>query len=120
MSDAPVQPAGPLEKAIDQATQAVEVQAVELDELQNAKPGAEPIGLNGLLDVSVRVTVEIGRTRMTLGELVKLGPGSLVELDRELHEPADVLVNGKVVARGEVVTVGDSYGVRITAVNQAG
>lgn len=119
MSEAPAPPAGPLEKSIDQATQAVAIQAVQLDELQAGKPGADPIGLNGLLDVSVRVTVEIGRTRMTLGELVKLGPGSLVELDRELHEPADVLVNGKIVARGEIVTVGDSYGVRITSVNQA-
>ena len=72
------------------------------------------MGLESLLDVPVRVTVQIGRTRMNLGELVRMKPGTLLPLDREAHEPADVLVNGKVVARGEVVTIDHSYGVRIT------
>ena len=57
---------------------------------------------------------------MPLSQLVALGPGSLVQLDREAHEPADVLVNGKVVARGEVVTIGEHYGVRITEVVSEG
>lgn len=105
-----------LEQAIDQAAEAVAVQARELGELSVDGETGEPIGLDSLLDVPVRVTVQIGRARMSLGELVKLGPGSLVPLDREAHEPADILVNGKVVARGEVVTIDASYGVRITSV----
>ena len=64
------------------------------------------------------VTVRIGRANLTLGELVQLSPGSLVPLDREAHEPADVLVNGKVIARGEVVTIDNSYGVRVTSISQ--
>ena len=74
------------------------------------------MGLDHLLTVGVEVTVEVGRTRSTFAELMKLGPGALIELDRDAHEPADILVNGKIVAHGEIVTVGDRYGVRITTV----
>lgn len=105
-----------LEQAIDDATEAVAVQATQLDELEVDLETGKPISLDNLLEVPVRVTVQIGRARMTLAELVKLGPGSLIPLDREAHEPADILVNGKVVARGEVVTIDSTYGVRITAV----
>ena len=104
-----------LEDAIDEATDAVAVQASELAELAGEAVGGDPIGLESLLDVPVRVTVQIGRARMPLGELVKLGPGSLVPLDREAHQPADILVNGRVVARGEVVTIDKAYGVRVTS-----
>lgn len=97
------------------ATEPVNVARTELSELSGLAEGA-PLGLAQLLDVSVRVTVEVGRAKLTLAELVQLAPGSLVELDREAHEPVDILVNGKVVARGEIVTIGESYGVRITAV----
>ena len=104
-----------LEQAIDDATEAVAGATAALDELG---PGgtSEPMGLGNLMSVPVKVTVEVGRTRMPLSDLVELGPGSLVELDRAAHEPADVLVNGKVVARGEIVTIGDNYGVRISEV----
>ncbi len=105
-----------LEQTIDRATEAVAVQSSQLDELVNDPESGDPIGLDSLLEVPVRVTVQIGRARMSLGELVQLGPGSLVPLDREAHEPADILVNGKVVAHGEVVTIDDTYGVRITSV----
>ena len=100
-----------IESAVDGATGA----AAELAELAGEGLSGEPIGIDNLLDVPVRITVQIGRTRMSLGELVALGPGSLVPLDREAHEPADILVNGRVVARGEVVTSDNSYGVRITS-----
>lgn len=96
-----------LESAIDQAAEAVAAEAARLGE-------GSSMGIESLLDVPVRVTVQIGRTRMNLGELVRMKPGTLLPLDREAHEPADVLVNGKVVARGEVVTIDHSYGVRIT------
>ena len=105
-----------LERTVDDAAQAVMVQYSQLDELGGKGAAAEPLGLNNLMGVAVKVTVEVGRARLTLGELCKLGPGSLITLDRAVHEAADILVNGKVVARGEVVTVDGSYGVRVTEV----
>lgn len=104
------------EATLDQAAQAVAVQAAQLDELNSASVGGPGLGMGNLMDVPVRVTVEIGRKRVTLAELARLGPGALLVLEREAHEPADILVNGKVVARGEVVTVDGSYGVRVTEV----
>jgi flagellar motor switch protein FliN/FliY len=105
-----------MDEALDEAAQAVLVETNKLDELTGGKASTEPIGLGNLMDVPVKVTVEVGRTRIPLGELVKLGPGSLLVLDRESHEPADILVNGKIVARGEVVTIDGAYGVRVTAI----
>lgn len=109
-----------LEQTIDAATEAVAVQASQLDELSGEAVTGDPIGLDNLLEVPVRVTVQIGRARMPLGDLVQLAPGSLIPLDREAHEPADILVNGKIVARGEVVTIENTYGVRITSLESAG
>ena len=103
---------GALDETVAQATAAV---ADQLQELAGHAGEGDPIGIESLLEVPVRVTVQIGRTRMSLGELVALGPGSLIPLDREAHEPADILVNGRVVARGEVVTIDNTYGVRITS-----
>ena len=105
-----------LEQAVDQATEAVAVQVGAIDPMDGLT--GDPLGLESLLDVPVKVTVQIGRAAMSLGELMQLGPGSLVPLDREAHEPADILVNGKIVARGEVVTIESSYGVRITSVER--
>lgn len=106
-----------LEGALDAATEAVAVQSAEIGELSGATDAnGDPIGMDALLEVPVKVTVRIGRASLSLGELVNLGPGSLVALDREAHEPADVLVNGKVIARGEIVTIDNTYGVRITSV----
>jgi flagellar motor switch protein FliN/FliY len=67
-----------------------------------------------LMDVSLRVTVELGRTRMQLARILELQHGSVVELDRLAGDPVDVLVNDRLVARGEVVVVDDKFGVRIT------
>ena len=101
------------------SSESVAVSKTELEELGSSKAQGEPLGLAQLLDVAVRVTVEVGRARMTLAELVQLAPGSLIQLDRESHEPVDILVNGKIVARGEIVTIDESYGVRITAVSKS-
>lgn len=110
-----------LESSIDEATAAVAVQAAEFGEVDGITDAeGNPIGMDALMEVPVRVTVRIGRASLPLGELVKLGPGSLVPLDREAHEPADVLVNGKVIARGEIVTIDNTYGVRITSVDSDG
>lgn len=70
--------------------------------------------LNLLLDVQLQVTVELGRTRMQIKELLALGKGSVIELDKLAGEPVEVYVNGKLVARGEVVTIDENFGVKIT------
>ncbi|KTD47216.1 flagellar motor switch protein FliN [Legionella rubrilucens] len=67
-----------------------------------------------ILDIPVTVTVEIGRTRMTIRNLLQLNQGGIVALDRLAGEPLDVLVNGTLVAHGEVVVVNDKFGVRLT------
>jgi len=67
-----------------------------------------------LMDVSLRVTVELGRTRMQLAQILELQHGSVVELDRLAGDPVDIFVNDCMVARGEVVVVDDKFGVRIT------
>jgi flagellar motor switch protein FliN/FliY len=107
-----------LEHAIDSASEAVAVQTNELPDLAQVDLSGEPIGLDGVLGVPVELTVRIGQASMTLSELVDLGPGSLVTLDRDAHEPADVFVNGKLVARGEVVTIDETYAIRISEVTQ--
>ncbi|MEW6433322.1 MAG: flagellar motor switch protein FliN [Myxococcota bacterium] len=67
-----------------------------------------------LLDVPLEVMVQLGRTRMTIQELLALGPGSVVELDKVAGEPLDIIINDRLVARGEAVVVNDKFGVRIT------
>lgn len=67
-----------------------------------------------LQDVGVKLTVEIGSTQMTLRELLALGDNSVIELDREANELLDVFVNGTLIGRGEVVTVGEKFGIRMT------
>ncbi len=70
--------------------------------------------LDMLLDVPLEVNVELGRTRMTIQDLLTLGPGSVIELDKVAGEALDILVNGRLVARGEAVVVNDKFGIRIT------
>lgn len=70
--------------------------------------------LDSLLDVPLQLTVELGGTRLPLQRILALGAGSVVELDKPAGEPLDVLLNGRLVARGEAVVVGDRFGVRIT------
>ena len=88
-------------------------------ETTTAAPRAvEPAGaeLERLYDVPVELAVEIGRTKMTIRETLGLGPGSIVTLDRTAGEPVDLLVNGKPIARGEVVVIDEEFGLRVTEV----
>jgi flagellar motor switch protein FliN len=82
-------------------------------------PG-QPADLERLHDVPVELAVEIGRTRMTIGETLALGPGAIVTLDRLAGEPVDLLVNGRPIARGEVVVIDEEFGLRITEVVSGG
>jgi flagellar motor switch protein FliN/FliY len=82
-------------------------------------PGATPAGdadLARLHAVPVELAVEIGRTRMTIGDTLGLGPGSIITLNRMAGEPVDLLVNGRPIARGEVVVIDEEFGLRVTEV----
>jgi flagellar motor switch protein FliN len=72
-----------------------------------------------LHDVPVELAVEVGRTKMTIREALALGPGSIVTLNRLAGEPVDLLVNGKPIARGEVVVIDEEFGLRVTEVLDA-
>ena len=79
---------------------------------ESKEPGVRKMDL--LLDVPLEVAVELGRTRMPIKTLLELGPGSVVELDKVAGEPLDILVNGRLIARGEAVVVNDKFGIRLT------
>ena len=74
----------------------------------------DPMAL--LRDVEVEVTLEIGRRRMRIADVLKLGPGQTIELGKQAGEPLELFVNGRLIGRGEAVVVGDRYGVRITEI----
>jgi flagellar motor switch protein FliN/FliY len=90
--------------------------AAHFPELHNERGGeaAGDIKLDAILDVPVTVSMEIGRARISIRNLLQLNQGSVVELDRLAGEPMDVLVNGTLVAQGEVVVVNDKFGIRLT------
>jgi flagellar motor switch protein FliN/FliY len=98
---------------------------VEFTPLPEDPARAHPAGpfgetdLTRLTDVTVELTVEVGRTHMSLGETMSLGQGSVVTLDRLADKPVDLLVNGRPIARGEVVVIDEQFGLRITEVNGA-
>ena len=109
------------ENAVEAPEQAPE-QAVEqpepLPEFDDggAKPtmnGAAEINLDALMDVPVTLSVEIGRSKLPIKQLISLNQGSVVELDREVSEPLDLMVNGTLIARGEVVVVDGQFGLRL-------
>jgi flagellar motor switch protein FliN/FliY len=80
-------------------------------------PGsALPRGLDMILDIPLNVTVELGRVRMLIKDVLELSSGSIIELDRVAGEPVDLLVNGRLVAKGEVVVIEDNFGIRITEI----
>lgn len=94
-------------------------QNVEERKEEGARKEEELANLELLLDVPLSVTVELGRTKMMVRDLLRLGHGSVVELTKMAGEPLDILVNGKPVAHGEAVMVNDRFGVRLTDVVSA-
>lgn len=84
-----------------------------------AAPAPSDRGVDLILDVALQVRVELGSTQMTVEEVLALGPGSVVELDRLAGEPVDIVVNDRLIARGEVVVVEENFGVRITEIISA-
>ena len=79
-----------------------------------AIPSQENIGL--IMDVPLEVTVELGRTKKSIAEILEFSPGTIIELNKIAGEPVDVLVNGKFVAKGEVVVIEESFGIRVTEI----
>ena len=98
---------------------AAAVQPVAFGQLGNGAKAGEAKNLDLLLDVEIPIAVEVGRTEMSLEDVLKLVPGSIIALDKKSEEPVDLRVNGKLVARGEVVLVDDTYGLRITQIVDA-
>ncbi len=97
--------------------QNVNIQPAQFQTLSNDYAGAagnQNIGL--IMDVPLEVTVELGRTTKSISEILDFAPGTIIELDRIAGEPIDVLVNGKFVAKGEVVVIEESFGVRVTEI----
>lgn len=89
---------------------------VELDELtEDEEPNTNP-DLDVILDIPVSISMEVGRTAITIRNLLQLNQGSVIELDRLAGEPLDVLVNGTLIAHGEVVVVNEKFGIRMTDV----
>lgn len=92
----------------------VSVNPVQFCSLDENSERRESGGIELLLDVPLRVSVELGKTTMTIRDVLALGPGSVVELDKMAGEPVDIVANDKLIAHGEVVVVDESFGVRVT------
>lgn len=91
-----------------------QVSKAEFQQLQQPAGGNDARNLDLLLDVDLPVAIELGRTKMAISDILSLGPGSVVELNKLAGEPVDLLVNNKVVAKGEVVVIDENFGLRIT------
>lgn len=92
----------------------------QFGDLPEGVPSMDPAALSTVFDLSVPVAIELGRTRMSVQEVLALGRGSVVELDRLVGEPIDVFVADRRFAEGEVVVVGEQFGVRITRIIEKG
>ncbi|MCA9625834.1 MAG: flagellar motor switch protein FliN [Myxococcales bacterium] len=91
------------------------------DAITRSNAPADGLGAFDLLkDVTVELTLEIGRRRMKIADVLQLSSGSTIELDKAAGEPVDIYVNGQLLGRGEAVVVGDRYGVRITEIVSGG
>jgi flagellar motor switch protein FliN len=101
-------PAAAAQTAVEQ------VAPVSFANLAGAPPMAAGNDINMILDIPVQLTVELGRTRIPIKHILQLAQGSVVELETMAGEPMDVLVNGYLIAQGEVVVVNDKFGIRLT------
>ena len=104
--------------AMESDSENTELENAPVEELEdNGSHGEGPAAdLDSILDISVSLSVEIGQTDLSIRNLLQLNQGSVVELDRLAGEPLDVLVNGTLVAHGEVVVVNEKFGIRLTDV----
>ena len=92
------------------------VQSAQLAQLTGSLAAGAGNNLELLMDVPLQVTVELGRTQKMVKEVLSLGPGSVLELDKLAGEPVDILVNEKPIAKGEVVVIDENFGIRVTEI----
>nr|WP_233143786.1 flagellar motor switch protein FliN [Colwellia chukchiensis] len=107
------------DEAMDEQAAAEAAETVELEDLEEegeAITGEEKRKLDAILDIPVTISMEVGRSNISIRNLLQLNQGSVVELDRVAGEALDVLVNGTLIAHGEVVVVNDKFGIRLTDV----
>ena len=97
-------------------TKAVEIHSASFEPLAQGANSSTPKNIDLILDVPLDISVVLGRTRMNIKDILALGTGSLIELDKLAEEPVEILVNGKQIAYGEVVVVDENFGVRITSI----
>ena len=95
-------------------TDALGAENVPLDQLKSSSSSGEDLNLDVILDIPVTISMEIGSTKINIRNLLQLNQGSVVELDRMAGEPLDVVVNGTLIAHGEVVVVNEKFGIRLT------
>ncbi len=106
------------EQEVEESAQ-IEAEPAQLDELTDGGFGTPDESMEVILDIPVTISMEIGRTSISIRNLLQLNQGSVVELDRLAGEPMDVLVNGTLIAHGEVVVVNEKFGIRLTDVISA-
>ncbi len=95
----------------------INIQPAQFQSFAGGAPGASaPANIDLIMDVALQVTVELGRTKKSISEVLDFAPGTIIELDKVAGEPVEVFVNGKMVAKGEVVVIEESFGVRITEI----
>ena len=109
------------EESIAEEQETYELSKVKVDKiLDEVKAGDSSLNklkvqnLDFILDIPLKVTVELGRTKVLVKDLLQMGQGSVIELDKLAGEPLEILVNGKLVARGEVVVINEKFGARLT------
>jgi flagellar motor switch protein FliN/FliY len=97
----------------------VNVQPAQYQSFDNDQWSIEKESIDLIKDIPLEVTVELGRTKKLIKDILEFGPGTILELDKLAGEPVDILVNGKYIAKGEVVVIDESFGVRITDIISA-
>ncbi len=108
------QPAEPAEKKKAEPREKVNVQPAQFQSFDESATNHEPENISLIRDVPLKVTVELGRTVKRIQDVLDFGPGTIIELDKLVGEPLDILVNGQYVAKGEVVVIDENYGIRVT------
>lgn len=93
----------------------VVVEDVQFDQIKPKSSGGQANNIDILLDVDLPISVQLGKTSMTIQQLLEVGPGSVIELDKMVGNPVEILANDKTIAQGEVVVVDENFGVKITS-----
>jgi flagellar motor switch protein FliN/FliY len=100
--------------ALNEQAETEAADTASFNELKDESVAGSDVNLDVVLDIPVNLSMEIGRTKISIRNLLQLNQGSVVELERLAGEPMDVLVNGTLIARGEVVVVNEKFGIRLT------